>query len=56
VEDRCFDLDFVAKNEGKNWVWGGADCASPSRKHCLVFLSDGGEDAVSVREFDPGAK
>jgi prolyl oligopeptidase len=48
-----FDLDFVAKNEGKNWVWGGADCASPSRKHCLVFLSDGGEDAVSVREFDP---
>ena len=46
------DLDVLAKTERKNWVWGGADCDSPSRRRCLIRLSDGGEDAVTVREFD----
>jgi prolyl oligopeptidase len=46
------DLDQLAKTEQKNWFWSGADCDSPSRKRCLVRLSDGGEDAVTVREFD----
>jgi prolyl oligopeptidase len=48
------DLDALAKAEGKNWVWAGADCDSPSRTRCLVQLSEGGEDAVTVREFDLG--
>jgi prolyl oligopeptidase len=46
------DLDALAKTEGKNWVWSGSDCDSPSRKRCLIDLSEGGEDAVTVREFD----
>jgi prolyl oligopeptidase len=46
------DLDALAKAEGKNWVWQGADCTSPSRTRCLIFLSDGGADAYTVREFD----
>jgi prolyl oligopeptidase len=46
------DLDAVAAAEGKNWVWQGADCDSPSRTRCLLYLSDGGEDASTVREFD----
>ena len=46
------DLDALATAEHKNWVWMGANCNSPSRKRCLISLSDGGEDAVTIREFD----
>ena len=46
------DLDQLAKAENKNWVWSGAGCDSPSRTRCLVRLSEGGEDAVTIREFD----
>jgi prolyl oligopeptidase len=46
------DLDELAKTEGKNWVWQGADCESPSRTRCLIALSEGGEDASTLREFD----
>ncbi len=48
------DLDTLAATEKQNWVWHGADCDSPSRQRCLIRLSDGGEDAVTVREFDLG--
>ncbi len=47
-----FDVDALAKREKKNWFWEGADCASPQHTRCLVYLSEGGEDAVTVREFD----
>lgn len=46
------DLDSLATAEKGNWVWHGADCVQPSEDRCLVSLSDGGEDAVTVREFD----
>ena len=46
------DLDAVAKAENANWVWKGADCVWPRENRCLVFLSDGGEDAITAREFD----
>jgi prolyl oligopeptidase len=46
------DLDALAKTEGKNWVWKGADCDSPSRTRCMISLSEGGEDATTMREFD----
>lgn len=46
------DLDALAKSEGKNWVWEGADCTSPSETRCLIALSEGGEDAATHREFD----
>jgi prolyl oligopeptidase len=46
------DLDAVAKSENANWVWEGADCSRPAERRCLIALSDGGEDAVTVREFD----
>jgi prolyl oligopeptidase len=46
------DLDALAKSEGKNWVWEGADCESPSHTRCLIGLSEGGEDAQTLREFD----
>ncbi len=50
------DLDALARSEKANWVWKGVDCAEPAEQHCLVQLSDGGEDAGTLREFDLGAK
>ncbi|MEO8480368.1 MAG: prolyl oligopeptidase family serine peptidase, partial [Gemmatimonadota bacterium] len=46
------DLDALAEREGANWVWKGADCEYSAERRCLLNLSDGGEDAVTVREFD----
>ena len=48
------DLDALAAAEKANWVWKGADCARPLERRCLISLSDGGEDAVTIREFDLG--
>lgn len=46
------DVDALAKTEGKNWVFKGAQCLKPADRYCLVSLSNGGKDAVEVREFD----
>jgi prolyl oligopeptidase len=46
------DIDALGKVEGKSWVWKGAHCLKPDERRCLISLSDGGEDAVVVREFD----
>jgi prolyl oligopeptidase len=46
------DLDALAKAEKANWVYKGIDCARPADRRCLISLSDGGEDAVTIREFD----
>lgn len=50
------DLDSLARAEKANWVWKGADCAMPAERRCMISLSDGGEDAVTVREFDLPAR
>ena len=53
------DFDAFAKAEGKNWVYKGADCYTAkdiANYKCLVSLSDGGKDAVTVREFDLSSK
>jgi prolyl oligopeptidase len=49
------DIDALGKAEGKSWVMKGADCLPPEERLCVVSLSDGGEDAVEVREFDLAA-
>jgi prolyl oligopeptidase len=46
------DLDALAKAEKANWVMKGVTCVEPDEQHCMLSLSDGGEDAVTVREFD----
>ncbi len=46
------DLDALGKAEGKTWVWKGHTCLQPEERYCLVHLSEGGEDAVELREFD----
>ena len=46
------DLDALSKSEKANWFWKGAICREPDEQRCIVSLSDGGEDAVTLREFD----
>lgn len=46
------DVDALAKAEEKNWVFKKVVCLPPEGRRCLVELSDGGKDAVVVREFD----
>lgn len=46
------DLDALSRAEAKKWVWKGADVRDPDEKIALLKLSDGGEDAVTLREFD----
>ncbi|MBS0334698.1 MAG: S9 family peptidase [Proteobacteria bacterium] len=46
------DVTALGKAEGKSWVYKGADCARPAETRCLISLSEGGEDAATIREFD----
>lgn len=50
--ETLLDIDALAKAEGRDWVFKGADCLAPDETRCLINLSDGGKDAVVVREFD----
>lgn len=54
--ETLLDIDALSKAEGKDWVFKGADCLSPDETRCLISLSDGGKDAVVVREFDTTTK
>ncbi len=46
------DLDVLSKAEGANFIYKGNDCLPPEDRRCLVSLSNGGKDAVEVRELD----
>ena len=46
------DIDAMSKADNKKWVFKGATCLSPAYVDCMVSLSNGGGDAVEVREFD----
>ena len=54
--ETLIDLDALSRAEGKDWVWKGARCLAPQETRCLVSLSEGGKDAVVVREFDATTK
>jgi len=54
--ETLIDLDALSTAEGRNWIWKGAVCLPPADRLCLVRLSDGGGDAVEIREFDTKAK
>jgi len=50
------DLDELAEREGVPWVSRGANCLPPEYARCVVSLSRGGSDAVTLREFDTVAR
>ncbi|WP_235528104.1 prolyl oligopeptidase family serine peptidase [Sphingomonas sp. Leaf231] len=49
------DVDALSKAEGRKWVYKGMTCLDPEERLCLIALSEGGEDAVTYREFDLAA-
>ncbi len=46
------DYDALAKQDKQPWVQKGLICLHPADRLCMVQLSAGGEDAVTMREFD----
>ncbi|WP_420470198.1 prolyl oligopeptidase family serine peptidase [Brevundimonas sp. FT23042] len=54
--ETLLDIDALSRAEGKDWVFKGANCLAPDETRCLINLSDGGKDAVVVREFDTTTK
>jgi prolyl oligopeptidase len=46
------DYDALSRQDKESWVGKGLICREPEREQCLVALSAGGEDAVTMREFD----
>ena len=46
------DYDALAAQDKTSWVARNVSCLRPENRLCLVELSSGGEDAVTVREFD----
>ncbi|MBV5245380.1 prolyl oligopeptidase family protein [Mycolicibacterium sp. PAM1] len=50
--DVIIDVDELARTDGENWVWAGADVLEPTHSLALISLSRGGADAAVVREFD----
>jgi prolyl oligopeptidase len=52
VWEALIDIDALSRAEGRDWVWKGVNCLAPAETRCLVSLSEGGKDAVVVREFD----
>ena len=50
------DIDALAAEEGREWVYKGSTCLPPALNKCMIALSDGGEDATILREFDTTTK
>ncbi len=54
--ETVLDIDALAAAEGKEWVYKGSTCLPPKMEMCMIALSDGGEDATIMREFNMTTK
>ncbi|MGB7371095.1 prolyl oligopeptidase family serine peptidase [Erythrobacter sp.] len=54
--ETVLDVDALAAKEGREWVYKGSTCLPPALTKCMIALSDGGEDATILREFDTSTK
>lgn len=54
--ETILDVDQLAATEKESWVFKGASCVQPAFDRCLVSLSRGGGDAITIREFDIAKK
>ena len=50
--ETILDIDALSAAENANWVYKGSSCLQPEERYCLISLSNGGKDAVTVREYD----
>ncbi len=49
--ETVLDIDKLAEDEGVSWVFNGSVCLPGEEDRCILRLSDGGKDAVHLREF-----
>ena len=54
--ETLLDIDALSASEGKNWVYKGSECLDSNSNLCMVSLSNGGKDAVEMREWDHSSK
>ncbi|MDG6078635.1 S9 family peptidase [Erythrobacter litoralis] len=54
--ETVLDIDALGEAEGREWVYKGSTCLPPEMTRCMVALSDGGEDATVLREFNTTTK
>ena len=47
--ETVLDYDALSKADNQSWVGKGLDCLHPDDQFCLVGLSAGGEDALTLR-------
>jgi prolyl oligopeptidase len=50
--ETVLDYDALSKQDKQSWVGKGLDCLPPDEEQCMVALSVGGEDAITLREFN----
>lgn len=50
--ETVIDYDALGKQDQQSWVGKGITCLRPDEQLCMVELSVGGEDAVTLREFN----
>ena len=50
--ETVLDYDALSKTENQSWVGEGLNCLEPDEELCLVALSAGGEDAITLREMN----
>ncbi len=54
--ETLFDLDAHIHAEGGDWAWQGAATLPGTHDRALLFLSRGGSDAATIREYDIAAR
>jgi prolyl oligopeptidase len=54
--ETLLDIDELSRSEETKWVYKGASGLFPSYDRFLINLSNGGGDAVAIREFDVNEK
>ncbi len=54
--ETLLDLDALAREEDRDWVWQGAGTLPGPHDRAMLRLSPGGGDAVVLREFDLPAR
>jgi prolyl oligopeptidase len=56
VWETLLDIDTLSETDGKKWVYKGSNGLYPDYNRFLIQLSDGGGDAVYIKEFDVNKK
>lgn len=54
--ETMLDIDALAKKDNKKWVYKGASGLYPNYNRFLIRLSNGGGDAVEIKEYDTEKK